>query len=171
MPTTLPPKELLTTSWRFCLWDTGKLHVTIHSTLSELFLDQLNHSGARRALIGARSLTTMSTCSRVFILVLCCLAGLTQNASAAKSEAVSNKAPFGGILDPATYFFGFFYQIFPANIDVIFPFTILPRLNPSLDFFRLNRCPRAMVPSCLPVGTPWLYHLCRLSESVLMASG
>lgn len=95
-------------------------------------------------------------CSRVFILVLCCVAGLAQNVSAAKSEAASSYAPIGNILDPATYFFGFFYQIFPANIDVIFPFTILPRLNPSIEFFRLNRCPRPTVPSCLPVGTPAL---------------
>jgi hypothetical protein len=87
-----------------------------------------------------------------FVLFLILQVSAASNSTAVSNVTASKWDPIGNFLDPGTSFFGFWYQFFPATTANIFPFTIIPRLNPSIDFYKLDPCARADIATCLPYG-------------------
>jgi hypothetical protein len=101
---------------------------------------------------GSRMRVTLPRACQTFAIFMATLNYMTVQSLAATNVTTSRYDPIGNVLDPGTYFFGLLYQLFPARTGSIFPFTLLPRLTPSIEFYRLNPCPRADIATCLPYG-------------------
>eukprot|EP00884_Botryococcus_braunii_P003898 jgi/Botrbrau1/13509/Bobra.0082s0102.1 len=101
---------------------------------------------------GSRVRVTLPRACHTFAIYIATFNYLKVQSLAETNVTTSRYDPIGNVLDPGTYFFGILYQLFPARTSGTFPFTLLPRLSPSIEFYRLNPCPRADIASCLPYG-------------------